>query len=139
MCVQRRFPAIPVLVYPVPVQGDGAPAAIVAALRLATARADCDVLILARGGGSLEDLWAFNDEGVARAIAACPIPVVSGVGHEIDFTIADLVADVRAPTPSGAAELVAPDWRAGRRRRARPQPPCGGVCCSLPRNCGSVR
>jgi exodeoxyribonuclease VII large subunit len=98
-----------VLVYPVPVQGDGAPAAIVAALRLAAARADCDVLILARGGGSLEDLWAFNDETVARAIAACTIPIVSGIGHEIDFTIADFVADERAPTPSAAAERVVPD------------------------------
>jgi exodeoxyribonuclease VII large subunit len=107
--LQRRFPAIPVLVYPVPVQGDGAPAAIVAALRLAAARADCDVLILARGGGSLEDLWAFNDETVARAIAACTIPIVSGIGHEIDFTIADFVADERAPTPSAAAERVVPD------------------------------
>jgi exodeoxyribonuclease VII large subunit len=107
--LQRRFPAIPVLVYPVPVQGDVAPAAICSALRLAARRNDCDVLILARGGGSLEDLWAFNDEGVARAIAACPLPVVSGIGHEIDVTIADFVADERAPTPSAAAERVVPD------------------------------
>jgi exodeoxyribonuclease VII large subunit len=105
----RRFPSARVLVHPVPVQGDAAPRAIVRALDLASARAECDVLILARGGGSLEDLWAFNDERVARAIHRCSIPVVAGIGHEIDFTIADFVADVRAPTPSGAAELVAPD------------------------------
>jgi exodeoxyribonuclease VII large subunit len=105
----RRFPAADVLIYPVAVQGTGAPAEIVAALSLAGRRADCDVLILARGGGSLEDLWAFNDEGVARAIVACPIPVVCGVGHEIDVSIADFAADVRAPTPSAAAELVVPD------------------------------
>lgn len=107
----RRFPAAPVLIYPVPVQGEAAPAAIAHALELANLRDECDVLILARGGGSLEDLWAFNDERVARAIHASGIPVVSGVGHEIDFTIADFVADVRAPTPSGAAELVVPDAR----------------------------
>jgi len=107
----RRFPAAPVLVYPVPVQGEAAPMAIAHALELANLREDCDVLIVARGGGSLEDLWAFNDERVARAIHASRIPVVSGVGHEIDFTIADFVADVRAPTPSGAAELVVPDGR----------------------------
>jgi exodeoxyribonuclease VII large subunit len=101
-----------VLVYPVPVQGAAAAPAIVAALDLASARAECDVLILTRGGGSLEDLWAFNDERVARAIHRCAIPVVTGIGHEIDFTIADFVADLRAPTPSGAAELVAPDGRA---------------------------
>jgi exodeoxyribonuclease VII large subunit len=108
----RRFPAAAVLVYPVPVQGVAAAPAIVAALDLASARAECDVLILTRGGGSLEDLWAFNDERVARAIYRCAIPVVTGIGHEIDFTIADFVADLRAPTPSGAAELVAPDGRA---------------------------
>jgi exodeoxyribonuclease VII large subunit len=107
--LRRRFPAIPVLVYPVPVQGEVAPAAIVAALRVAAERRDCDVLIVARGGGSLEDLWAFNDERVARALAACPIATVSGVGHEIDFTIADFVVDERAPTPSAAAERVVPD------------------------------
>ncbi len=109
--LRRRFPAIPVVIYPVQVQGEQARHDIVAALATAAARRECDVLILARGGGSLEDLWAFNEEVVARAIHACPIPVISGVGHEIDFTIADLVADVRAPTPSGAAELAVPDWR----------------------------
>lgn len=105
----RRFPPAAVLVYPAPVQGAAAAPAIVRALQMASARMDCDVLILARGGGSLEDLWAFNDERVARAIRACAIPVVTGIGHEIDFTIADFAADARAPTPSGAAELVAPD------------------------------
>jgi exodeoxyribonuclease VII large subunit len=105
----RRFPAIPVLVYPVAVQGAAAPREIEQAIVLAGRRGDCDVLILARGGGSLEDLWAFNDEAVARAIFACPIPIVSGVGHEVDVTIADFVADERAPTPSAAAERVAPD------------------------------
>jgi exodeoxyribonuclease VII large subunit len=115
----RRFAAIPVLLYPVAVQGAAAAAEIVAALQLAGRRAECDVLILARGGGSLEDLWAFNDEALARAIAACPIPVVSGIGHEIDFTIADFAADVRAATPSAAAEIAAPDaaeWAASLRR-----------------------
>jgi exodeoxyribonuclease VII large subunit len=105
----RRFPAAAVMIYPVAVQGAQAPAEIIAALALACRRAECDVLILARGGGSLEDLWAFNDERLARAIVASSIPVVSGVGHEIDFTIADFAADVRAPTPSAAAELVVPD------------------------------
>jgi exodeoxyribonuclease VII large subunit len=105
----RRFPPAAVLVYPTAVQGAAAAPAIVHALQLASARIDCDVLVLARGGGSLEDLWAFNDERVARAIRACAIPVVTGIGHEIDFTIADFAADARAPTPSGAAELVAPD------------------------------
>jgi len=105
----RRFPAVPVLVHPVPVQGEGAAEKIAAALEQASARGDCDVLILARGGGSLEDLWAFNEEVVARAIRASAVPVVSGVGHETDFTIADFAADRRAPTPSGAAEVVVPD------------------------------
>lgn len=114
--LKRRFPAIPVVVYPVQVQGEQAKFDIVRALDTAASRAECDVLILARGGGSLEDLWAFNEEIVARAIAACPIPLVSGVGHEVDFTLADLVADVRAPTPSGAAELAAPDGRDWLRR-----------------------
>jgi len=105
----RRFPAAGVLIYPVAVQGVQAAGEIIAALKTAAKRAECDVLILARGGGSLEDLWAFNDEKLARAIAASAIPVVSGIGHEIDFTIADFAADVRAPTPSAAAELVVPD------------------------------
>lgn len=107
--LNRRFPAIPVVIYPVPVQGTGAGAEIAAMIRRADARRDCDVLILARGGGSLEDLWAFNEEVVARAIYACATPIVSGVGHEVDFTIADFVADQRAPTPSVAAEMVSPD------------------------------
>ncbi len=114
--LRRRFPALPVVVYPVQVQGEEAPAQIVRMLQLANRRQECDVLILSRGGGSLEDLQAFNDEAVARAIHASQIPVVSGVGHEIDFTIADFVADRRAPTPSAAAELVAPDQMAWRQR-----------------------
>jgi exodeoxyribonuclease VII large subunit len=105
----RRFPPAAVLIYPAPVQGAAAVPALIAALATAGARAECDLLILARGGGSLEDLWAFNDERLARAIAASPLPVVAAVGHEIDFTIADFVADVRAPTPSAAAELVVPE------------------------------
>jgi exodeoxyribonuclease VII large subunit len=105
----RRYPPAQVLIYPAPVQGATAVPALVAALQAASTRAECDVLILTRGGGSLEDLWAFNDERLARAIHDCALPVISGVGHEIDFTIADLVADARAPTPSGAAELVVPD------------------------------
>ncbi len=122
--LQRRFPAVPALIYPVSVQGEAAPREIVQALQLADARRDCDVLIVARGGGSLEDLMAFNDEAVARAIAACTIPVISGVGHETDSTIADFVADERAPTPSGAAERAVPDsaeiLRDARRTRAQP-------------------
>jgi exodeoxyribonuclease VII large subunit len=105
----RRFPAARVLIYPAAVQGAQAAAELVSALKTAAGRGECDVLILARGGGSLEDLWAFNDERLARAIVASPIPVISGVGHEVDFTIADFAADVRAPTPSAAAELVVPD------------------------------
>jgi exodeoxyribonuclease VII large subunit len=117
--LRRRFPAIPVLVYPVPVQGAEAPLRIAAAIDLASQRHDCDVLILARGGGSLEDLWAFNEEAVARAIHRCEIPLVTGVGHEIDFTIADFAADLRAPTPSGAAERVSPDQTAWLQRLER--------------------
>ena len=117
--LRRRAPAIPVVVYPTLVQGAEAPAQIAAAIRRAGARRDCDVLLLVRGGGSIEDLWAFNDEIVARAVAACPIPVVVGVGHETDFTIADFVADLRAPTPTAAAELVAPDRRELARAAAR--------------------
>lgn len=113
--IRRRYPLARVVLYPVPVQGEGSAEKIAAMLRLASARAETDVLILARGGGSLEDLWAFNEVAVARAIHASTIPVVSGVGHETDFTIADFVADVRAPTPTGAAELATPDGAAWRR------------------------
>ena len=105
----RRYPLLAVDVVPVPVQGKEAPPAIVAALRRIAAAARHDLVLLARGGGSIEDLWAFNDESVARAIHAMPLPVISAIGHETDFTIADFVADLRAPTPSAAAELLAPD------------------------------
>jgi len=108
----RRFAPVPVLIYPTAVQGAAAVPGILTALERAAQRADCDVLIVARGGGSLEDLWAFNDERVARAIRAMPMPVVTGIGHEIDFTIADFVADLRAPTPSAAAQHTVPDGRA---------------------------
>ena len=107
--VKRRFPAMPVIIYPTLVQGEGAAQQIAKAIATANTRRECDVLLIARGGGSLEDLWSFNEEVVARAIYASEIPTVSGVGHEIDFTIADFVADVRAPTPTAAAELVTPD------------------------------
>jgi exodeoxyribonuclease VII large subunit len=106
--LQRRNPSIPVIVYPVPVQGDGAAAKIAAMLATANSRAECDVLLLVRGGGSIEDLWQFNEEVVARAIRASAIPVVVGVGHETDVTIADFAADRRAPTPTAAAEMVSP-------------------------------
>ncbi len=107
--LRRRFPAIPVIIYPVSVQGEQAKFEITQALQTADQRQECDVILLARGGGSLEDLWAFNEEIVAHAIADCSIPVISGIGHEIDFTIADFVADLRAPTPSAAAEHASPD------------------------------
>jgi exodeoxyribonuclease VII large subunit len=106
--LRRRNPSIPVVVYPVPVQGDGAAAKIAQMLAIANARAECDVLLLVRGGGSIEDLWQFNEEVVARAIRASRIPVVVGVGHETDVTIADFAADWRAPTPTAAAEMVSP-------------------------------
>ena len=104
----RRMPGLPVFIYPAPVQGEGAAARIAGAIGLAGARGECDVLIVCRGVGGLEDLWAFNEEAVARAIRACAVPVVTGVGHETDTTIADFAADVRAPTPTGAAELASP-------------------------------
>lgn len=107
-----RLPSVPVVLYPTPVQGAGSAEKIAQAIATANQRAECDVLIVCRGGGSIEDLWAFNEEVVARAIAASEIPIVSGVGHETDFTIADFVADERAPTPTAAAQLVAPDRHA---------------------------
>ena len=111
--LRRRAPHLPAVLYPAPVQGEGAGEKLAAAIASAGARAEqdgIDVLIVARGGGSIEDLWAFNEEGVARAIAACPLPVVSGVGHETDVCIADFVADRRAATPTAAAELVSAGW-----------------------------
>ena len=135
--LRRRMPGLPVIVYPTPVQGDGAARQIAAAIETAGRRAEVDVVVLCRGGGSLEDLWSFNEEIVARAVAASPIPIVAGVGHETDFTIVDFVADARAPTPTAAAELVSPDgpglrrqlvgraaslarhWRRGSERRAQ--------------------
>ena len=106
--LKRRMPNIPVIIYPTPVQGKGAAELIANAINTANSRAECDVLIICRGGGSIEDLWQFNEEIVARAIAQCTIPTVSGVGHETDFTICDFVADMRAATPTAAAELVTP-------------------------------
>jgi exodeoxyribonuclease VII large subunit len=110
--LQRRAPHVGVVVYPVPVQGAGSAERIAAMLAAAGRRGEVDVLLLVRGGGSLEDLWAFNEEPVARAIRACALPVVVGVGHESDVTIADFAADLRAPTPTAAAELVAPERQA---------------------------
>lgn len=111
--LRRRAPHARIILYPAPVQGEGAGHKIAEAIRTAAARNECDVLLVCRGGGSIEDLWSFNEEVVARAIATCPIPVISGVGHETDFTIADFVADLRAPTPTAAAEMAArsrQDW-----------------------------
>ena len=110
--LRKRLPSVPVVLYPAPVQGTGSAEKIAQAIAVANRRAECDVLILCRGGGNIEDLWAFNEEIVARAIAASEIPIVSGVGHEADFTIADFVADERAPTPTAAAQRVAPDRHA---------------------------
>jgi exodeoxyribonuclease VII large subunit len=114
--IRRRYPAMPVVIYPVPVQGAGAAREIAGMLTLADRRREADVLLLVRGGGSLEDLWAFNDETLARTIAGLELPLIAGIGHEVDFTIADFVADLRAPTPSAAAELAVPEasaWLAG--------------------------
>ncbi len=125
--LRRRAPQVGIVLYPTPVQGAGAAREIVAALRMAGERKECDLLILCRGGGSLEDLWEFNDEALARAIRACPLPVISGVGHETDFTLADFAADCRAPTPTAAAELAAPardtllDTLAAQRRQLQRQ------------------
>jgi exodeoxyribonuclease VII large subunit len=110
--LRQRLPGVPVVLYPTPVQGSGSAEKIALAIQLANRRAECEVLIVCRGGGSIEDLWAFNEEVVARAIAASDIPIVSGVGHETDFTIADFVADERAPTPTAAAQRVVPDRHA---------------------------
>ncbi|MDD5058664.1 MAG: exodeoxyribonuclease VII large subunit [Sideroxydans sp.] len=115
----NRMPGVPVVLYPTPVQGEGAAQKIAQAIRAANERAECDVLIMCRGGGSIEDLWAFNEEVVARAIAASHLPVVSGVGHETDFTIADFVADLRAATPTAAAQAVVPDRQELRQRFAQ--------------------
>ena len=110
--LRLRLPGVPVTLYPTPVQGTGSAERIAGAVYIANQRAECDVLILCRGGGSIEDLWAFNEEIVARAIASSAIPIISGVGHDTDFTIADFVADERAPTPTAAAQRVVPDRHA---------------------------
>jgi exodeoxyribonuclease VII large subunit len=113
--LQRRAPHVHIILYPTPVQGVGAAEKIAQAIHAASNRAECDVLLVCRGGGSIEDLWSFNDEGVARAIVACSMPVIAGIGHETDFTIADFSADLRAPTPTAAAEMAAvtrADWLA---------------------------
>lgn len=113
--LRRRAPHVNVILYPTPVQGEGAGQKIAQAIRTASDRAECDTLLVCRGGGSIEDLWSFNEEVVARAIVACSMPVISGVGHETDFTIADFAADLRAPTPTAAAEMAAApraDWLA---------------------------
>jgi exodeoxyribonuclease VII large subunit len=107
--LQRRFPALPIIIYPAQVQGDNAPKQLIKALQQAEDQALCDVLIIGRGGGSMEDLWAFNDEQLVLAISDCPIAIISSVGHEVDFTLCDFVADKRVSTPSEAAELVSPD------------------------------
>ena len=123
--LRRRAPHLPVVLYPAPVQGADAAARLVAAVQDAGRRAPqdgVDLLLLVRGGGSIEDLWSFNDEALARALRACPLPVVCGVGHETDFTIADFAADLRAPTPTGAAELASAGWHAARSELSTLQP-----------------
>ena len=110
--IRRRFPAMPLILYPAAVQGEGAAKEIAAAIDRADAERRCDVLIVGRGGGSMEDLWAFNEPPVAEAIRRCSIPVISAVGHETDVSISDFIADLRAPTPSAAAELAVPEWNA---------------------------
>jgi exodeoxyribonuclease VII large subunit len=112
VALARRAPHVPVILYPTLVQGEGAAAQITAAVAAAGQRAECDVLLVGRGGGSLEDLWAFNDEALARAIRACPIPIVAGIGHETDVTIADMASDLRAATPTAAAEFASAGWHA---------------------------
>ena len=107
--LKRRFPALPVIIYPAVVQGETAPQTMIEMINVANRRAECDLLVLARGGGSLEDLMAFNDEQLARAIVDSVIPIISAIGHEVDFTIADFAADKRAPTPSAAAEMISPN------------------------------
>ena len=109
--LRHRMPSIPVIIYPTQVQGEDAAPKIVAAIQTAENRNECDVLIICRGGGSIEDLWAFNEEIVARAIDSCHTPIICGIGHETDFTISDFIADIRAPTPTGAAHLACPDSR----------------------------
>lgn len=121
IALKRRAPHVNIILYPTPVQGQQAPEKIAHAIRTASTRAECDVLLVCRGGGSIEDLWSFNDEAVAHAIADCSMPVISGVGHETDFTIADFAADLRAATPTAAAELAATpraDWMASLRADA---------------------
>ncbi|MCB6184148.1 exodeoxyribonuclease VII large subunit [Leeia sp. TBRC 13508] len=118
IALRRRAPHIPIIIYPAPVQGEGAAVKLAAAIETANQRQEVDVLIVGRGGGSIEDLWSFNEEVLARAIANSHIPIVSGVGHETDITIADFVADLRAPTPTAAAELVSPDGAAMKQKLA---------------------
>ena len=117
--LQRRAPEIPIIVYPTAVQGAGSEQHIAQAIHTASQRAEVDVLIVCRGGGSIEDLWSFNEECVVRAIAACSIPIISGVGHETDFTLADFAANLRAPTPTAAAELVSPNRQESQQRVAQ--------------------
>jgi exodeoxyribonuclease VII large subunit len=130
----RRAPMVPVFLYPALVQGEGAAAQVARAIAVANARGECDVLLVARGGGSLEDLWAFNEEAVARAIAASDIPVVSGIGHETDFTIADFVADLRAATPTAAAAAASPDREALLSHLAREASRLSRACARLVEN-----